>query len=198
MSNLKAHAPLQMRVGIATGLVVVGDLVGSGASQEQAIVGETPNLAARLQGVKIGCCYGVAPLRRMRKSTKTETNAAMNIIAKKYTAAHDIYRSTGLAAPTHNGTWQFSGVSLGEPYHSTPSPDRDVDAVRALAVPHPPTPRCTACCLIRAKAQEPRARTTCSGFSCLSLALAEPCPRLTKCAQLFWGSGNGCRAKNLF
>src|ERR1700738_1722276 len=49
--GLKTHAPLQTRVGIATGLVVVGDLIGSGASQEQAIVGETPNLAARLQGV---------------------------------------------------------------------------------------------------------------------------------------------------
>jgi hypothetical protein len=48
---LKTQAPLQTRVGIATGLVVVGDLIGSGASQEQAIVGETPNLAARLQGV---------------------------------------------------------------------------------------------------------------------------------------------------
>ena len=48
---LKTHAPLQTRIGIATGLVVVGDLIGSGASQEQAIVGETPNLAARLQGV---------------------------------------------------------------------------------------------------------------------------------------------------
>ena len=48
---LKTQAPLQARVGIATGLVVVGDLIGSGASQEQAIVGETPNLAARLQGV---------------------------------------------------------------------------------------------------------------------------------------------------
>jgi class 3 adenylate cyclase/predicted ATPase len=47
----KTHAPLQSRVGIATGLVVVGDLIGSGASQEQAIVGETPNLAARLQGI---------------------------------------------------------------------------------------------------------------------------------------------------
>jgi class 3 adenylate cyclase len=47
---LKTHAALQTRVGIATGLVVVGDLIGSGASQEQAIVGETPNLAARLQG----------------------------------------------------------------------------------------------------------------------------------------------------
>ena len=51
VTALKTHAPLQTRVGIATGLVVVGDLIGSGASQEQAIVGETPNLAARLQGV---------------------------------------------------------------------------------------------------------------------------------------------------
>jgi class 3 adenylate cyclase/predicted ATPase len=48
---MKTHAPLQTRVGIATGLVVIGDLIGSGASQEQAIVGETPNLAARLQSV---------------------------------------------------------------------------------------------------------------------------------------------------
>ena len=44
-----ASAPLQVRVGIATGLVVVGDLIGAGAAQEQAVVGETPNLAARLQ-----------------------------------------------------------------------------------------------------------------------------------------------------
>ena len=51
VGQLKSHAPLQTRVGIATGLVVVGDLIGSGASQEQAIVGETPNLAARLQGI---------------------------------------------------------------------------------------------------------------------------------------------------
>ena len=50
---LKTPSPLQTCVGIATGLVVVGDLIGSGASQEQAIVGETPNLAARLQGVAL-------------------------------------------------------------------------------------------------------------------------------------------------
>jgi class 3 adenylate cyclase/predicted ATPase len=45
-----AAGPSQVRVGIATGLVVVGDLIGSGDSQERGIVGETPNLAARLQG----------------------------------------------------------------------------------------------------------------------------------------------------
>ena len=46
-----AGAPLQVRVGIATGLVVVGDLIGAGAAQEQEVVGETPNLAARLQAL---------------------------------------------------------------------------------------------------------------------------------------------------
>ena len=49
--GLKMHVPLQTRVGIATGLVVVGDLIGSGEAQERGIVGETPNLAARLQGI---------------------------------------------------------------------------------------------------------------------------------------------------
>ena len=48
---LKTPASLQTRVGIATGLVVVGDLIGSGEAQERGIVGETPNLAARLQGI---------------------------------------------------------------------------------------------------------------------------------------------------
>jgi class 3 adenylate cyclase len=51
VSGLNSHAPLQTRVGIATGLVVVGDLIGAGEAQERGIVGETPNLAARLQGV---------------------------------------------------------------------------------------------------------------------------------------------------
>ena len=40
---------LASRVGIATGLVVVGDLIGAGEAQERGVVGETPNLAARLQ-----------------------------------------------------------------------------------------------------------------------------------------------------
>jgi class 3 adenylate cyclase/tetratricopeptide (TPR) repeat protein len=47
----RAKEKLQVRIGIATGLVVVGDLVGRGAAQEQAVVGDTPNLAARLQAL---------------------------------------------------------------------------------------------------------------------------------------------------
>src|SRR6202050_5571254 len=51
VAALAAPVSLKTRVGIATGLVVVGDLIGSGEAQERGIVGETPNLAARLQGI---------------------------------------------------------------------------------------------------------------------------------------------------
>jgi class 3 adenylate cyclase len=51
MLKTAAGTPLQVRVGIATGLVVVGDLIGSGDAQERGVVGDTPNLAARLQGI---------------------------------------------------------------------------------------------------------------------------------------------------
>ena len=49
VGGLKSSVSLQIRVGIGTGLVVVGDLIGAGAAQEQTVIGETPNLAARLQ-----------------------------------------------------------------------------------------------------------------------------------------------------
>jgi class 3 adenylate cyclase len=51
VSALKASVPLKTRVGVATGMVVVGDLIGTGSAQELAVVGETPNLAARLQSI---------------------------------------------------------------------------------------------------------------------------------------------------
>jgi class 3 adenylate cyclase/predicted ATPase len=51
VEKVRAQEPLQVRIGIATGLVVVGDLIGSGEAQERGVVGETPNLAGRLQGV---------------------------------------------------------------------------------------------------------------------------------------------------
>ncbi len=51
VEEVDVRTPLRARVGIATGLVVVGDLFGEGAAQRRAVVGETPNLAARLQGL---------------------------------------------------------------------------------------------------------------------------------------------------
>src|SRR6202023_2415130 len=52
---------LQARVGIATGLVVVGDLIGEASAQEQSVVGETPNLAARLQALAEPNAVVIAP-----------------------------------------------------------------------------------------------------------------------------------------
>src|SRR6516164_9210049 len=51
VGQLATQEPLNVRIGIATGLVVVGDLIGAGAAQERGVVGETPNLAARLQAL---------------------------------------------------------------------------------------------------------------------------------------------------
>ena len=49
--RLDLSEDLAVRIGIATGLVVVGDLIGEGAAQERGVVGETPNLAARQQAL---------------------------------------------------------------------------------------------------------------------------------------------------
>ena len=51
ISALGLGQPLEVRIGIATGLVVVGDLIGTGAAHEEMVTGETPNLAARLQSL---------------------------------------------------------------------------------------------------------------------------------------------------
>ena len=53
-----------MRIGIATGLVVVGDLIGEGAAQERGVVGETPHLAARLQALAAPSSLVVADATR--------------------------------------------------------------------------------------------------------------------------------------
>src|SRR6516165_5760351 len=51
IGRIEAPEPLKVRLGVASGLVVVGDLIGAGAAQERGVVGETPNLAARLQAL---------------------------------------------------------------------------------------------------------------------------------------------------
>jgi len=61
-----ASAKLQARVGIAAGLVVVGDLMGEGSAQEQSVVGETPNLAARLQALATPASLVIAASTRQQ------------------------------------------------------------------------------------------------------------------------------------
>ena len=64
VQSLTAAEPLQVRIGIATGLVVVGDLIGSGEAQERGVVGETPNLAARLQAAAVPGTIVIGPATR--------------------------------------------------------------------------------------------------------------------------------------
>lgn len=68
VAKLSAPEPLRGRVGIATGLVVVGDLIGSGEAQECGIVGETPNLAARLQALAEPDTIVIAPATQRQLS----------------------------------------------------------------------------------------------------------------------------------
>src|SRR5205807_2141326 len=73
VGELQAPQRLRVRIGIATGLVVVGDLIGAGSAQEQAIVGETPNLAARLQALAEPDTLVIA------ESTRRQIGARFNV-----------------------------------------------------------------------------------------------------------------------
>jgi class 3 adenylate cyclase len=91
---------LQVRIGIATGLVVVSDLVGEGAAQEQAVVGETPNLAARLQALaEPGTVVVPASTRRL----------IGNLFRLQALGRHEV---KGLAEPVE--AWAVEGVSASE------------------------------------------------------------------------------------
>ena len=110
VSALKTHAALQTRVGIATGLVVVGDLIGSGASQEQAIVGETPNLAARLQGIAEPNSVVIADSTRKLVGNLFE----LEDLGRRKSRALRADASLGCA------TSSFSGKSLRRPARERP------------------------------------------------------------------------------
>ena len=69
------RAPLETRIGIATGLVVVGEIIGSGTAREKAIVGETPNLAARLQALAAPNCVLVSQATHRLIGRRFETKS---------------------------------------------------------------------------------------------------------------------------
>jgi class 3 adenylate cyclase/predicted ATPase len=64
VGRLPSRENLRVRLGIATGLAVVGDLIGEGAAQERGVVGETPNLAARLQALAMSNTLVIAEATR--------------------------------------------------------------------------------------------------------------------------------------
>ena len=72
MAGLDLPERLAVRIGVATGLVVVGELIGKGAVQERDVVGETPNLAARLQALAAPNSLVVADATRRQLGTLFE------------------------------------------------------------------------------------------------------------------------------
>ena len=64
VGKLSSVEPLQVRIGVGTGVVVIGDLVGSGDAQERGVVGETPNVAARLQAAATPGTIAIDPTTR--------------------------------------------------------------------------------------------------------------------------------------
>ena len=84
VGRLATPEPLNVRLGIASGLVVVGDLIGAGAAQERGVVGETPNLAARLQALAATgharhCREHAAADRRLVRARGSRTAAACRL-----------------------------------------------------------------------------------------------------------------------
>jgi class 3 adenylate cyclase len=79
VAGLKSRVPLQVRVGIAAGLVVVGDLIGSGEAQEHGIFGETPNAPRRPRCVSPAHAasgngksfFGACEVLRMPRNTRS-------------------------------------------------------------------------------------------------------------------------------
>lgn len=104
---------LASRVGIATGVVIVGDLIGSGASEEAAVVGETPNLAARLQGLAkpnqlvlpqetrslLGNMFELEPLGAQRLKGISEAVEAYAVIAETARESRFDARQSGALTP---------------------------------------------------------------------------------------------------
>jgi class 3 adenylate cyclase len=87
-----AGTRLQVRVGIGTGLVVVGDLLGEGAAKEQAVVGETPNLAARLQAAAAPGTVVIGPATRRLLGSLFDYNDLGAIEVKGFDKAVNAYR----------------------------------------------------------------------------------------------------------
>ena len=96
----RAAEPLAVRIGIATGLVVIGDLSREGALREHAVVGDTPNLAARLQALaEPGTIVVAASTRRLLG----------DLFLLRDLGRHEV---KGIAEPV--AAWAVEGVSASE------------------------------------------------------------------------------------
>ncbi|HLM14303.1 MAG TPA: adenylate/guanylate cyclase domain-containing protein, partial [Reyranella sp.] len=97
LSRSEVPIPVQVRIGIATGLVVVGDLIRTGASPEALIVGETPNLAARLQQVAAPNTVVVSSSTRRRLGRMFELRPLGSVVLKGFADAVTCWEVVGEA-----------------------------------------------------------------------------------------------------
>ena len=93
--GLQTPGPLHVRIGLATGLAVVGDLIGSGAAEERSVVGETPNLAARLQALAEPDTIVIAENTRRLVGTLFEYQNLGEVELKGLTTPVPAYRVLG-------------------------------------------------------------------------------------------------------
>ena len=87
---------LEVRIGIATGTVVAGDIVGEGASEEQAVLGETPNLAARLQNIATANSVVIAEATKRLVDRRFEVESLNELTLKGFSSPVSAYRVIGV------------------------------------------------------------------------------------------------------
>jgi class 3 adenylate cyclase/predicted ATPase len=98
VGRLQAPERLRVRIGIGTGLVVVGDLIGAGEAQERGIVGETPNLAARLQSLAEPGTVVIGPRTRQLLGNLFEYHDLGTVAVRGFSEPIHAYRVLRLSA----------------------------------------------------------------------------------------------------
>jgi len=96
--DLPYEVELSVRVGIATGLVVAGDIIGAGASEERSVLGETPNLAARLQGIATPGEVIIAETTRRLVEGRIKVEALAPAFVKGFSEPIKAFRATEIHA----------------------------------------------------------------------------------------------------
>ena len=103
--------PLAARVGIATGVVIIGDLIGEGAAREEAVVGETPNLAARLQTLAEPNTVLIGPATRPLIGGAFELEELGPQALKGFAAPVPVWRVTGTRSVESRFEARSTGLS---------------------------------------------------------------------------------------
>lgn len=100
VSGLSLGVSVSVRVGIATGSVVVGDLIGEGGSAEAAVMGETPNLAARLQSVAAPGTVVLSEATRQLLGPAFSVESLDPLELKGFTGSVSAYRAMQVLSPS--------------------------------------------------------------------------------------------------